>query len=104
MRFKISWINAPEKIAGVIVLFNLIFLIGLVCWYGIVMHSASIMKYLISAIIGGTLVYKALKDRSIKLDEERVIDGKLLIIIGCLSSVLFVVSILSIVLNVVPWK
>ena len=55
-------------------------------------HYASSLKYAIAAIIGGVLAYKALVNRKIILDEDRVIDGKLMIAIGLVSSLLFILS------------
>ena len=91
MNFRKIWIETPAFISGVIVLGVLLLLIGLVvasCFT----HYASSLKYAIAATIGGVLAYKALINRKIVLDEDRVIDGKLMIAIGWISSLLFVLS------------
>ena len=80
--------------AGIVVLMVLFLLIGLLCWSFFVSHYASNLKYAIAAIIGGSLAYKELKFKKIVLDDDRVVEGKLAICIGCVSGVLFFLSIL----------
>ena len=84
--------KTPAFISGVIVLGVLLLLIGLVVASCFFTHYASSLKYAIAATIGGVLAYKALINRKIVLDEDRVIDGKLMIAIGWISSLLFVLS------------
>ena len=55
-------------------------------------HPASRMKYVIAATIGGTLVYKLIRHRQLKLDSERMITGKLAIAIGIVAGILFIES------------
>lgn len=92
MNFRKIWIETPAFISGVIVLSVLLLLIGLVVASCFFTHYASSLKYAIAATIGGVLAYKALINRKIVLDEDRVIDGKLMIAIGWISSLLFVLS------------
>lgn len=101
MNFKKFWINTPSSISGIVVLMILLLLIGLVCWSWFFTHYASSTKYAIAAAIGGVLAYKVIKNKKIILDKERVIKGKLAICIGCVSGVLFTVSMLFAILKLI---
>jgi hypothetical protein len=97
--WKNFWINTSSSISGIIVLFTLLFLIGLDCWSYFILHSASSTMYVTASAIGGVLVYKLIKLKKIKLDEERIVEGKLAVCIGCVAGILCAVSMILAVLK-----
>ena len=92
MNFRKIWVDTPAFISGVIVFVVLLLLIGVVVASCFFTYYASSLRYAVAATIGGVLAYKALINRKIVLDENRVVDGKLVIAIGLASILLFVLS------------
>lgn len=92
MELKKIWNNTPAFVSGIVVLAALLLLILLVTVSYFWTHHVSCLKYIISASIGGTLAYRTLTNKKIVLDKDRVIVGKLRIVIRIASILLFVLS------------
>ncbi len=91
--WKKIWSDTPSEISGIAVLTVLLMLLGLVnySWF-LAEHPASSMKFAIAAAIGGTLTYKLIRHRKLKLDSERTVTGKIAVAIGIVSGILFAES------------
>lgn len=91
--WKKIWSDTPSEISGIAVLLVLLMLVGWVnySWF-LAAHPASSMKFAIAAAIGGTLTYKLIRHRKLKLDSERTVTGKIAVTIGIVSGILFAES------------